>query len=64
MIGGEFEERSLLIYSTLGITSVLIIDIIAEFFPGRFKLIHNSNSWIRIAAIVGMIVLILTFGVF
>jgi alginate O-acetyltransferase complex protein AlgI len=64
LIGGEFDERSLLICSVLGIALIITTDIMMEFFPGRFQLMHNRRSWIRLATVAGMILLILTFGVF
>jgi alginate O-acetyltransferase complex protein AlgI len=64
IIGGEFDERSLLVYSLLGISIVITADILTEFFPGKITLLHNRRSWIRIAGCVGMIIAIILFGVF
>ncbi|HLA58704.1 MAG TPA: hypothetical protein VK622_08085, partial [Puia sp.] len=64
LIDGEFDQRSVLIYSLAGIMTVLITDIMAEFFPRRQTLLHNRRDWIRLAAPVGLILVIILFGVF
>ncbi len=64
IIEGEFEERSLLVYSILGILCIIITDMIAEYLPGKFRLLNNSKEWVRMAACIGIIIVILLFGVF
>ncbi|HMC87645.1 MAG TPA: MBOAT family O-acyltransferase [Chitinophagaceae bacterium] len=64
IIGGEFDERSLLVYSFVGICTVITADIIAEYFPGKFSLVHNRRSWIRMTSCIGLIIVIILFGVF
>ena len=63
-IGGEFDERSLLVYSFLGIFSIISTEFISEFFSGRFQLLHNPKEWIRLTTCIGLIIVILLFGVF
>ena len=63
-VGGEFEERSLLVYSFTGIVTVIMADIISEYFPKQFRLLYNHRSWIRISSCIGLIIIILLFGVF
>ncbi len=63
-IEGEFDERSLLVYSFLGIFSIITTEFISEFFPGRFQLLHNPKEWIRMSTCIGLIIVILLFGVF
>jgi alginate O-acetyltransferase complex protein AlgI len=64
VIKGEFEERSLLIYSVMGIGCIICTDIASEFFPRKFQLLHNRKEWIRITTCIAVIVAILLFGVF
>ena len=47
IMGKEFDERSLLVYSLLGIGSVMLMDMISEFFPDRFQLLHSRRSWVE-----------------
>jgi alginate O-acetyltransferase complex protein AlgI len=64
IIGGEFDERSLLIYSLTGIATVITVDVMSEYFPQKNILLHSRNGWIRMAGCVGLIVVIILFGVF
>ncbi len=64
IIEGEFEERSLLIYSILGILCIITTDVIAEYVPGKFCLLNNSREWVRMMTCIGVIIIILLFGVF
>lgn len=64
LIEGEFDERSLLVYSFLGIFSIIATEFISEFFPGKFQLLQNQKEWIRITTCIGLIIVILLFGVF
>jgi alginate O-acetyltransferase complex protein AlgI len=63
-IEGEFDERSLMVYSFLGIFSIIITEFVSEFFPGRFQLLQNPKVWIRMTTCIGLIIVILLFGVF
>ncbi len=64
IIEGEFEERSLLVYSVLGILCIVASDIVTEYAPGKFRLLNNSTEWVRMATCIGVIIVILLFGVF
>jgi alginate O-acetyltransferase complex protein AlgI len=64
IIEGEFQERSLLAYSVLGILCVIATDMAAEYVPGKFRLLNNSKEWVRMATCIGLIIAILLFGVF
>ncbi len=64
MIDGEFDQRSVLVYSIAGILTVMITDIMAEFFPRKQTILNNRREWIRLAAPVGLILVIILFGVF
>ncbi len=63
LIGGEWDERALLIYSIVGIGCIMTTDIFTEFFPS-FQLLHNRRVWIRMATCIGLIVIVILFGVF
>jgi len=64
LIEGEFDERSLLVYSFLGIFSIIATELISEFFPGKFRLLQNPKEWVRMTTCIGLIIVILLFGVF
>ncbi len=64
IIEGEFEERSLLVYSALGILCIVATDTVTEYAPGKFRLLNNSKEWVRMAACISVIIIILLFGVF
>jgi alginate O-acetyltransferase complex protein AlgI len=64
VIEGEFDERALLVYSVLGIFCILVTDIVSEFFPDKFRLLYNPKEWVRIATCIGVVVVIILFGVF
>ena len=64
LIEGEFDERSLLAYSFLGIFCIIVTEFISEYFPGRFQLLQNPKEWIRMTTCIGLIIVILLFGVF
>ncbi len=64
LIEGEFEERSLLIYSLLGIFCIITTEVISELFPGRYQLLQSPKLWVRMTTCIGLIVVILLFGVF
>jgi alginate O-acetyltransferase complex protein AlgI len=64
VIDGEFDQRSVLVYSLAGIMAVMITDVMAEFFPRKQTILHNRRDWIRLAAPVGLILIIILFGVF
>jgi alginate O-acetyltransferase complex protein AlgI len=64
LIEGEFDERSLLIYSLLGIFCIIITEVISELFPGRYQLLQSPKLWVRMITCIGLIVVILLLGVF
>ena len=64
VIDGEFDQHSVLVYSLLGILTIMITDVIAEFFPGKQTILQNRRGWVRLAAPVGLILIIVLFGVF
>lgn len=64
VVEGEFDERSLLIYSGIGILTIILTELIAEYLPGKFHLLHSKNEWIRMATCIVIIVVIILFGVF
>ncbi len=64
IVEGEFEERSLLIYSILGILCIIATDIIAEYVPEKIRLLNSSKEWVRMITCIAVIVVILLFGVF
>jgi alginate O-acetyltransferase complex protein AlgI len=64
MIKGEFEERALLVYSFTGIICIIVTDLVMEYSPRKFQLLHNRREWVRIASCVMVIIVILLFGVF
>jgi D-alanyl-lipoteichoic acid acyltransferase DltB (MBOAT superfamily) len=64
IIDGEFDQHSVLVFCLAGICTVMIADILAEFFPLHRTLLHNRRSWIRIAASVSLLIVIILFGVF
>jgi alginate O-acetyltransferase complex protein AlgI len=64
IIDGEFEQRSVLVYSLAGIMTVMITDVMAEFFPRKQTILQNRRDWVRLAAPVGLILIIILFGVF
>jgi alginate O-acetyltransferase complex protein AlgI len=64
LIEGELDERSLLIYSSLGILTIIFTDICAEYFPGRFNMLHNRRTWARLSSCIFLMVVIVLFGVF
>jgi alginate O-acetyltransferase complex protein AlgI len=64
ILGGEFDERATLIYSFLGIITILLIELVTEYAPQKFRLLHHHKSWIRMATCVFLVVIILLFGVF
>jgi D-alanyl-lipoteichoic acid acyltransferase DltB (MBOAT superfamily) len=64
VIDGEFDQRSVLVYSLAGIMTIMITDLMAEFFPWKQTILHNRKDWIRLAAPVGLILIIVLFGVF
>jgi D-alanyl-lipoteichoic acid acyltransferase DltB (MBOAT superfamily) len=64
IINGEFEQHSVLVYSLAGICTVMTVDILAEFFPKQRTILHNRRSWIRTAATVSLLIVIILFGVF
>ena len=64
IIKGEFEERALLVYSFAAIACIIITDLVSEYFPRRFQLLHSRRAWVRIASCVMVIIVILLFGVF
>jgi alginate O-acetyltransferase complex protein AlgI len=63
LIGGEFDERSLLIYSLMGILTVITADFVSEYLPKQYKPLYHRRSWVRISSCVGLIIVILLFGV-
>jgi alginate O-acetyltransferase complex protein AlgI len=63
LIGGEFDERSLLVYSLMGIVAVITSDIMSEYLPRQYKPLYHRRSWIRISGCIGLIIAILLFGV-
>jgi len=64
IIDGEFDQRSVLVYSLVGIITVMVADIMAEFFPHKQTMLYNRKGWIRIATPVALILVIVLFGVF
>lgn len=63
-VGGEFDERALLVYSALGIIFVAGNDFMAEYFPGKMQFLHNRITGIRTTTCVCLILIIMLFGVF
>jgi D-alanyl-lipoteichoic acid acyltransferase DltB (MBOAT superfamily) len=63
-VDGEFDERSLLVYSAIGILIIILTDLCAEYRPLKFQLLHSKNEWVRMVTCVGIIVAIILFGVF
>jgi alginate O-acetyltransferase complex protein AlgI len=63
-IEGEFDERSLLVYSAIGILIIILTDLAAEYLPAKFQLLHCKNEWVRMATCIGIIIVIILFGVF
>ncbi|HOZ68284.1 MAG TPA: MBOAT family O-acyltransferase [Chitinophagaceae bacterium] len=55
---------SILIFSILGISMVMLKDFTDEYYPGRFLLFENRNKPVRVMAYSLVIVLILLIGVF
>jgi alginate O-acetyltransferase complex protein AlgI len=64
IIDGEFDQHSVLVYALAGICTVMIVDIMAEFFPGRQTILHSRRNWIRMGALVSLVIVIILFGVF
>ena len=64
LITGEFEERSLLLYSLFGIICVLAVDIKKEFFSETRLLLNHKNISVRLATCIILIIIILSVGVF
>lgn len=62
-LGGR-DATPALEYCALGITILLLKDILDEYFPDRFKLFDNSNIVIRYASYILVTLLILLAGVF
>ena len=63
-VQGEFEERALLLYSLLGIGTVVLADMQKEFFPSKFQLLNHPKDWVRMTTCIGLVIIILLFGVF
>jgi D-alanyl-lipoteichoic acid acyltransferase DltB (MBOAT superfamily) len=64
IINGEFEQHSVLVYSVAGICTVMLTDVLAEYFPHYRTTLHNRKSRIRIATYVSLLIIIILFGVF
>ncbi|HEV3223224.1 MAG TPA: MBOAT family O-acyltransferase [Puia sp.] len=64
LIEGEFDERSLLVYSFLGIFTIVATEMANEFYPGKFLLLQSPKEWVRLTTCIGLIIIILLFGVF
>jgi alginate O-acetyltransferase complex protein AlgI len=63
-IDGEFEERSLMLYSLFGIGCILAADMQMEFFGGKGLLLHHKKPGVRLAACIGLVLMIVLLGVF
>jgi alginate O-acetyltransferase complex protein AlgI len=63
LIGGEFDERSLLVYSFLGIITVISADLMSEYMVRQNRPLYHRRSWVRISSCIGLIIVILLFGV-
>lgn len=55
---------SILIFSMLGISMVMLNDFTEEYYPGRFRLFDHPKKPVRILSVSLVIVLILLIGVF
>ncbi len=62
-IGGEFDERALLVYSVAGIATVLFADWMQEYNHGR-KYLYSNKLSVRLAYCIGLVIVIVLFGVF
>jgi alginate O-acetyltransferase complex protein AlgI len=63
-IAGEFEERSLMLYSLFGIGCILAADMQKEFLSGKTLLLDHKKPGVRLAACIGLVLMIVLLGVF
>jgi alginate O-acetyltransferase complex protein AlgI len=59
-----YETPSTLIYSFLGILTMILFDIKQEYFHDRISILYNKYAIVRIAGIVFIVLTILLIGVF
>jgi alginate O-acetyltransferase complex protein AlgI len=64
VISADFDVRTTLIYSVLGIAFVLAADIGREFAKGRNLFMYHRKTTVRVTAYVTLVVMILLLGVF
>lgn len=61
--GFYFGDKGIFIYAIMGISILLINDLIMEFKP-EWSLLHHRNFYVRLSSILLLILYITTFGVF
>lgn len=64
LVGKDFDERTLLVYSAIGIVCVLVADIKREYFSKKKLLFYHNNTVVRMLSCVLLALVILLFGVF
>jgi alginate O-acetyltransferase complex protein AlgI len=63
-IEGEFDERSLLVYSGIGILIIILTELMTEYLPRNFQPLYSKYEWVRMLTCIGIIIVIILFGVF
>jgi alginate O-acetyltransferase complex protein AlgI len=57
-------EPTILIFSILSLTILLLKDFVEEYYPSKINLFNNTNVFVRLVSYVSVLILILLFGVF
>lgn len=59
-----YVEISIFTYGAIGLLLLLCKDLTDEYYAGRFEMLNNHRWWVRWSAYIGLMVIILSTGVF